>query len=207
MMKKTAAKQPARGRPRSIDRETVLSAAMKSADAELSLPALAESLGTTVTTIYRLFGDKAGLHTAMYGEALRDIDVIRGSNWAEWLDNYVKVLLDLTRRYPFALTLQFNHRNFTAELRSLAERSLAVLAPGIELLVKAGLDEQSAHNSLAAIKAIVFEYAHTQRVYEESPIDLEPFETLRGPGEQQLMHVLKIFQNGIRAEMRSVKRA
>lgn len=201
----TATEQRTRGRPRSIDRETVLAAAMKVADAELSLPALAESLGTTVTTIYRLFGDKAGLHTAMYGEALRDIEVIRGAHWAEWLDNYAKILLDLVRRYPFTLTLQFNHRNFTAELRSLAEQSLAVLAPGIELLVKAGLDRQSAHSSLAAIKAIVFEYAHTQRVYEESPVNLEHLEALRGSGERQLMQVLKMFQGGIRAEMRSSK--
>jgi AcrR family transcriptional regulator len=206
-MKKAMTQQRrARGRPKSIDRDTVLAAAMMLADSDLNLPALAESLGTTVTTIYRLFGDKAGLHAAMYAQALQHIDRIDGADWSLWLESYARVLLKLTQRYPFVVTLQFSHSNYNAEWRNLAEHSLALVGPGIELLVKAGLDRALAHNALVAIKAIVFEHAHTERVYAESQISLAPFETLGGPGEQRLRQILKIFSTGLQAEMKSSKR-
>lgn len=203
-MKKTMAPQRrTRGRPKSIDRETVLAAAMMLADSDLNLPALAESLGTTVTTLYRLFGDKAGLHTAMYAHALGHLDRIDGDNWTTWLESYVKVLLRLTQQYPFVVTLQFSQSNYNAEWRNLAEHSLALVGPGIELLVKAGLDRASAHNVLVAIKAVVFEHAHTERVYTETLSNLAPFETLGGPGEERLWQILKIFRNGLQAEMKA----
>lgn len=201
MKKATAQQRRVRGRPKSIDRESVLAAAMMLADSDLNLPALAESLGTTVTTIYRLFGDKAGLHTAMYAEALRHLDRINGSNWITWLESYVRVLLKLTQQYPFVVTLQFNHSNYNAEWRNLAEHSLALVEPGIELMVKAGLDRPSAHNALVAIKAVVYEHAHTERTYTETLSNLAPFETLGGPGEQRLWQILKIFCNGLEIEM------
>lgn len=190
-----------RGRPKSIDRESVLAAAMMLADSDLNLPALAESLGTTVTTIYRLFGDKAGLHTAMYAEALRHLDRIDGTNWITWLESYVRVLLKLTQQYPFVVTLQFSHSNYNAEWRNLAEHSLALVSPGIELMEKAGLDRASAHNALVAIKAVVYEHAHTEQAYAESLSNLAPLETLGGPGEQRLWQILRIFCNGLQAEM------
>lgn len=203
--KNSALARRTRGRPRSIDRETVLVAAMELADTDLNLPALAESLGTTITTIYRLFGDKLGLQTAMYAQALRHLESIEGSNWTTWLDSYVKVLLRLTQRYPFVVTLQFSQRNFNAERRDLAEQSLALVTPGIELLVKAGLDRASAHNVLVAIKAIVYEHALTEQAYSESPNNLAPVETLGGPGEQRLWQVLKIFRSGIQMEIKGAK--
>jgi AcrR family transcriptional regulator len=202
MNKKTATQRPPRGRPRSIDRETVLAAAMKLDDSELNLPVLAESLGTTVTTIYRLFGDKVGLLTAMYAQALRHLDPIEGSSWTTWLDSYVKVLLKLTQRHPFVVALQFSHVRFNDELRNLSEHSLALVRPGVELLMKAGLDSASAYNVLVAIKAIVLEHAHTERVYAESVISAPPLATLGGPGEQRLWQLLKMFRHGIRAEMK-----
>lgn len=202
-MKKTALQRRPRGRPRSIDRETVLAAAMELVDSELSLPALADSLGTTVTTIYRLFGDKIGLHTAMYAQALRHLESIEGTSWDTWLDSYVKVLRKLTLRYPFVVTLQFSHRSFSPERRNLAEQSLALVNPGIELLVKGGLDRASAYNALVAIKAVVFEHAHTEHVYAASQINLAP---LGGSGEERLWQVLKLFRNGIHVEMKDTKR-
>jgi AcrR family transcriptional regulator len=195
----------ARGRPWSIDRKTVLAAAMKRADSELNLPALADSLGTTVTTIYRLFGDKAGLLTAMYAEALRNLGSIEGASWTTWLDSYVEVLLELTERHPFVVTLQFSQTKFNAELRKLAEQSLALVGPGVELLVKAGLDRALAHNALVAIKALVFDHAYTERVYAESPIDPAPAETLGGAGDERLWKMLKILRTGIQAEMKGRK--
>jgi AcrR family transcriptional regulator len=205
-MKKSMVQQRrTRGRPKSIDRDTVLTAAMMLADSDLNLPALAESLGTTVTTIYRLFGDKAGLQAAMYAEALRHIDRIEGADWTLWLKSYARVLLKLTQQYPFVVTLQFSQSNYSSEWRNLAERSLALVGPGIELLVNAGLDRALAHNALVAIKAIVFEHAHTERIYAESMINLAPFETLGSPGEQRLYQLLKIFSAGLRAEMKDSK--
>ena len=168
---------------------------------------LAESLGTTVTTIYRLFGDKVGLHIAMYAQALRHLDRIEGTSWTTWLESYAKVLLTLTQRYPFVVTLQFSHRNFNVERRNLAEHSLALVNPGIELLVKAGLDRALAHNALVAIRAVVFEHALTERVYAESQSNLAPLETVGGPGEQRLWQVLEIFRNGLRVEMKGAKGA
>jgi len=202
MHKKTATQRPARGRPRSIDRETVLAAAMKLDDSELNLPLLAQSLGTTVTTIYRLFGDKTGLLTAMYAQVLRHLDAIEGSSWSTWLDGYVKALLKLTQRHPFVFALQFSHVRFNDELRNLSEHSLALVKPGVDLLMKAGLDSASAYNVLVAIKAIVFEHAHTQRVYTESLINAPSLATLGGPGEERLWQLLKILRTGIRAEMK-----
>lgn len=199
------AQKRTRGRPRSIDRETVLAAAMELADSEINLPALAEALGTTVTTIYRLFGDKVGLHTAMYTQALMHIDSIKGASWTTWLESYVEVLLKLTQRYPFVVTLQSSYKSFDVEQRKLAEHSLGLVKPGIELLVKAGLDRALAHNALVAIKAVVFEHAHTERIYAESMINLAPFESLGGPGEQRLWQMLELFRAGIRAQMKSNK--
>lgn len=192
-----------RGRPRSIDRETVLAAAMQLADSDLNLPALAEKLGTTVTTLYRLFGDKVGLQIAMYAQALRHLDRIEGATWSAWLDSYVKALLKLTQRYPFVVTLQFSQRSFNVERRNLAEHSLALVSPGIQLLTKAGLDRGLAHNALVAIKAVVFEHALTERVYAQWQSNLAPLETLGGPGEQRLWQVLEIFRTGMQAQMKA----
>jgi AcrR family transcriptional regulator len=206
-MKKIAPlKKRPRGRPRSIDRESVLAAAVKVVDSDLSLPELAESLGINLAAIYRLFGDKVGLYTAMYAEALRHLDRIEGTTWTAWLDSYAKVLLKLARRYPFVISLQFSHKNHYVEMRNLSEQSLALVNPGIELLVNAGLDRATAHNALVGIKAVVFEHALTERVHSESPIILADFETLGGTDEKRLWQFLKIIRDGLQAEMKGAKR-
>ncbi|HVT34129.1 MAG TPA: TetR/AcrR family transcriptional regulator [Nevskiaceae bacterium] len=205
MSKAAILKKRARGRPRSIDRETVLAAAMELVDPDLSLPELAESLDINLAAIYRIFGDKVGLYTAMYAEALRQLDRIEGTTWTSWLDSYVNVLLKLARRYPFVVSLQASHKNHYVELRNLSERSVALVSPGIELLVKAGLDREMAHNALIGVKAIVYEHALTEQFYSEAPVILADFETLGGSGEQRLWKFLKVIRNGLQAEMKSAK--
>ena len=205
-MKKTATPlKRARGRPRSVDRETILAAAMKLVESDLSLPELADALDVNLAAIYRLFGDKVGLYTAMYAEALGHVDRIEGATWTAWLDSYVKVLLKLAQRYPFVVSLQASHKNHYVELRNLSVRSLALVNPGIELMVKAGLDRATAHNALVGIKAIVYEHALTELVYSEAPVVLADFDSLGSTGEKRLWQFVKIIRSGLQAEMKDAK--
>lgn len=205
-MKKHAQLQKrTRGRPRNVDREVVLASAMKLVHSDLSLPELAQALGINLAAIYRLFGDKVGLYTAMYAEALRHLDRIEGKTWTAWLDSYVNVLLKLARQYPFVVSLQASHKNHYVELRNLSEQSLALVSPGVELMVKAGLDRATAHSALVGIKAIVYEHALTEQVYSEAPAVLSGFESVVSPGEQRLWQFLKIIRNGLQGEMKGAK--
>lgn len=207
-MKKTSPVQKrTRGRPRSVDREAVLASAMKLVNSDLSLPELAEALGINLAAIYRLFGDKVGLYTAMYAEALRHLDRIEGTTWTAWLDSYVRVLLKLAQQCPFVISLQASHKNHYVELRNLSEQSLALVSPGIELMVKAGLDRATAYNALVGIKAIVYEHALTQRFYAEAPTVLAGFETLGGPSDQRLWQLMKIIRRGLQAEIKGRAKA
>jgi len=89
-----------RGRPAKTSREDIIDAACVQLNAhpfeELSLSALARSLGLTPMALYRYFGDKNALQQAIAERLLATVafDVIDGDTWQQGLQRWATGLRD-----------------------------------------------------------------------------------------------------------------
>jgi AcrR family transcriptional regulator len=90
------------GRPPRLDRDMILRAAATVDPAELSMPALAESLGVTTPALYNYFPSKKALLTALATDVLDQIKMPSptGTGWRIWLSTLADALRTLFIQNP-----------------------------------------------------------------------------------------------------------
>ncbi|USX53486.1 TetR/AcrR family transcriptional regulator [Lentzea sp. HUAS12] len=111
------------GRKPTISREQILRAAGKFAPEELSIPALAGSLGVTHAGIYHYFSSRAELVAAIAAHASRQLEPPPPGPWEDWL---VEV--------AFVLRGHFSQFASTADLAAIG--TSVTFAPLVEALLR-----------------------------------------------------------------------
>ncbi|MFD4636025.1 TetR/AcrR family transcriptional regulator [Lentzea sp. NPDC058436] len=163
------------GRKPTISREQILLAAERFAPEELSIPALAASLGVTHAGIYHYFSSRAELMSAIVAHASRRLEVPPPGPWEEWLVEAAFVLRG--HFIEFASTADVVSVGTSLTFAPLAETMLQVLLEAGFTIRQAG-DATELLGSCALGGAIVSRrtnldgsaYVEDLRLADDSPV-------------------------------------
>ena len=147
----------ARGRPRTLSRERVLSAAVVRADRTglegLTMRALAEDLGVEAMSLYHHLPGKAGLLDGLVQSLMAEVDaatarVVAGDDWRDGVRQRCLAARDVMERHPWGPGLMVSR---TAIPPSVFAHFEAVLAA----MVDAGFSYHLGHRALHSLGSMV----------------------------------------------------
>lgn len=147
----------ARGRPRTLSRERVLSAAVVRADRTgldgLTMRALAEDLGVEAMSLYHHLPGKAGLLDGLVESLMEEVDaattrVVAGDDWRDGVRQRCLAAREVMERHPWGPGLLASRTTIPPSVYAHFEAVLAAM-------VDAGFSYHLAHRALHSLGSMV----------------------------------------------------
>ncbi|MGC6475354.1 MAG: TetR/AcrR family transcriptional regulator [Parvibaculales bacterium] len=126
------------GRPRVLEREQILEAAIELGLENLTLKKLAMKLGAGTTTLYQYFDNREELLTAAAMHALKNVSLPNDDklNWAEYSYEYINSLIQIMSENP-------THISYYQTVGYGLEVHFSIVEKFLEGLIKRGFDAQT----------------------------------------------------------------
>lgn len=188
-----------RGRPRTLSRERVLSAAVVRADRKgldgLTMRALAEDLGVEAMSLYHHLPGKAGLLDGLVERLMEEVDtataqVVAGDDWRDGVRQRCLAARDVMERHPWGPGLMVSR---TAVPPSVYAHFEAVLAA----MVEAGFSYHLGHRALHSLGSMVLGFV--QELFAPAEGDVDQSEEELAAMAEALPHITTMVASELHA--------